>query len=713
MQFDHRCTNRTVATKMADLSPLWSKLRRSLANTSQKLKAARQCAWPRAFHSGSIVHLGWHRIHKQRVQLMKAVGYSMPSASSLIQFGLSMQPKNDPGYWLLLQSLRHFRKFADDFMSTWSLEMAALRSDRQEPGPCGVMLSRLKDVHWQHLQHFTFLDHLGNTIDVCQVSVQEIEVRVRDAWWSMIAQQAAKRKDFSGIQNVDVPVTFSAWKSQLPDAQGYLRVLMNGAQVCANRHYADEEACRCKFCGEQDSVRHRHWECEGTKASREQLRSDTLELLPSLPVCTTLHGWATVSPHLSAFRQQIASIQSSTHTYAFAPQMWDHHLGCDLFPDGSADVPRCPTTRLATWAVVISHWDDPDQFVQLSAGPVPGWCQTVLRAEICAMISCLQFLALVRCGGRIWTDNALVQQRTQAILAGVYQITANTPDGDLWGQIVELAPAVRDKVVVAKVYSHIQSETLSAAEQWVVRGNTAADQAAEMARDAIAPEILQLAQRVRSDQQRSRTLIHDLQAHFVRVARQFVESDEVRVDPEKLPAAVPQGPEMPLQAVANQLRWNFPERLQFPGCHKITSWLLEIADPNAPLKFIAWHELFVSFQQKTQMRGVCRKDLRNWSLMPIERPWSFLHAARQFSQYMLALWRGLTKDAASSFARPANLQYVAWTGGVFTRVDRAAQQAWTSWMQKNVPHPTITHVGQQLSQLPEVDHAEPPVATFG
>ena len=548
MQFDHRCTNSSVTSKMQDLAPMWSKLSRSLANTQQKLKAARQSAWPRAFHSGSIVHLGWHRVHKQRVQLMKAIGYSQPSASSLIQFGLSMQPKNDPGFWLLAQSLRHFRKFADEHMSQWILEVAAQRPTHHEPGPCGVLLSRLQDVQWQHVQKTVFRDQHGSLLDISQMPVQELDIRLRDAWWLMIAQQAAKRKDFAGIQNVDVALSFSNWKSHPPDAQGYLRVLMNGSQICANRHYADAETCQCKFCGEQDSVKHRHWECEGTAESRKQLRPDTLSRISELPPCTTLHGWAIMSAHLQSFRSQLVAIPQTTHLFAFPPEMWRHSLGCDLFPDGSADHPRCPTTRIASWAVCIAHWEDPEQYVQLSAGIVPGLCQTVLRAEISAMISCLTFLSEMPCGGRVWTDNATVLDRTNAILQGVFQIQANTPDGDLWRQVAALAPVVRDKVVIAKVYSHIDSSTLSAAEQWVVRGNSAADQAAQLAHEHAEPSLLREAAQLREAQQKEKTLINDLHAHFVRVARQFVESPAVSVDPEKLQEAPQLGPELPLKS---------------------------------------------------------------------------------------------------------------------------------------------------------------------
>ena len=88
-----------------------------------------------------------------------------------------------------------------------------------------------------------------------------------------------------------------------------------------------------------------------------------------------------------------------------------------FFTDGSGLSPEDRRLRIATWEVVVADLDS-DHFLILSQGGVPGVVQTVLRAELLAVISALEWMNLYGKPGILWIDNEQVWTTVEAFRKG-------------------------------------------------------------------------------------------------------------------------------------------------------------------------------------------------------------------------------------------------------------------------------------------------------
>ena len=336
MQFCKKQTNATVAAKLAQLEPMWHRLSRSASTTAQKCRAARQCGWPRAFHSGSITHLGKHLVHHQRSCLMRALRFAGKGVNPWLQLGLCYKPSTDPGYWLLQQSVAHYRKYAAEEVADWILPEAMVRiGKRRILGPHGVLLSRLEDVFWGHSGGSIFVDSLGHRVDLLRICPQEVQLRLTEAWHLKVANELVVRTEFEGLHRVDARLTMKHVASLNPVEQGMMRVVLTGGHVTPHESYADQSECLCSFCGQKDSLAHRHWECPSTEWSRAVIPAELMSQLHELPKCCRLQGWAVLPEQVYELRRLLQSVPDTTGSFEAEPSWWNPQVGIDLFPDGT------------------------------------------------------------------------------------------------------------------------------------------------------------------------------------------------------------------------------------------------------------------------------------------------------------------------------------------------------------------------------------------
>ena len=152
-----------------------------------------------------------------------------------------------------------------------------------------------------------------------------------------------------------------------------MRCVLNGTQYTQDSlYYAGKVvSSNCKFCG---SDQHK----------------DVVDQTDA-PTATTCHVWIPKATHLGSFRSGLLALPDTTAHFFPLPLLQPDVRHADLFIDGSCLRPHDPSTRLASWGVVL--WDGCN-FGSLACGGVPGWRQTSLRAEITAAISALKFLAV-------------------------------------------------------------------------------------------------------------------------------------------------------------------------------------------------------------------------------------------------------------------------------------------------------------------------------
>ena len=177
-------------------------------------------------------------------------------------------------------------------------------------------------------------------------------------------------------------------------------------------------------------MQHRHWECTRAEPLRAQLSPELLQHAAQWPVCTRERGWFVEPSELREFKHMLAAVTLLIYRSAGPiPQQKVY----DLFADGGCKSPKFPTARLSSSAISLAV-DDPSfhSFRYLEGGGVPGQWQTVLRAELTAVIMAVCFGICMPTPIRIWCDNNTVVTRMRKLQQGRISLKLNMPDHDLW-----------------------------------------------------------------------------------------------------------------------------------------------------------------------------------------------------------------------------------------------------------------------------------------
>ena len=314
-------------------------------------------------------------------------------------------------------------------------------------GPCSVLLSRLHQLGWSWVSRGLFVDHAHMPINVLTCPVQE-------------------RKTFQGPL-LCIQVTTARMHMLPPESQALLRTTVNGTFFTAQRLAKQDPTAssKCRFCQEEDSQTHRHWLCPLFASCRSHLSEEQIRVILELPPVVPNHAW------LPDFRKACLEIPDESHEFAWPSNLEDH-----LFTDGSCLAPTNIACKLASWGVVVGQIGD-FQFLPVSNRFLHGWCQTAARAEIVAATSACLFAWKVNRPCTIWVDNGRVFNKLQRFKQGKCRIGVNQKDADLWGKLAfyvsRLGPLLQS---VGKVVSHQDvSEASDEAEEWVYKGNAAAD----------------------------------------------------------------------------------------------------------------------------------------------------------------------------------------------------------------------------------------------
>ena len=705
VQYCGRQTNGAVKQKCADLQTLWPSLAQSPAPLKHKLRVLTAVAWPRALHASSTVHLAEAILTDLRAGAMKGLRLDKSGAAPSLQFGLSQAPQQDPGFFVLWQSLFQFRKFSDLSVASSTLALACWTPDRlKKPGPCGVLAARLTGLGWTYVQHFKFLDQDGELIDIMHCPIQELKFRCKRAWYHRVGAEHAYRKGFKGLALVDVPTSVQVDPRWTPDEVGLMRVLHNGTFITHDQLHTAKQVDhdRCKFCGSQDSLFHRHWQCPKTAHLRNEVPPAVLSQVDALPQCTAERGWMVEPAEVRHFKHELQSLPS----YVGVSQAFDFSSGAiDLFTDGSCLSPHLPVARLASWSLVqaVGHPDD-RQFRTLASGAVPGQWQTILRAELRAVIEAAHVARLNPGVTRIWCDNATVVRRFKLIQAGKWVASPVRPDHDLWGVLASLLHD-NTRVSIHKVDSHQQQPEDDDFLAWVFAGNDWADWVACEALSFFPPDVLNAQRDAAEAVSLSSPLCKHLHAHFVKVGMFSVcwEAETMGADGPHDKAGrepIDESTEISMSVVSAQAI-HAPPQMQFSQFHKVREWLHHIqGNPDVPAVWVTWYELFWSFQLFTGLRGVQKQDCHSrWDVQPAHVPYDLVRECRSFVHFMHHLIRVAYPSFKSKNTRPDNYRWQSWSPSVPFRWSPNNLESVHRWMAEQLGQKQIKSVNKDLGQL--------------
>eukprot|EP00438_Fugacium_kawagutii_P015677 Skav235300 [mRNA] locus=scaffold520:4940:14554:- [translate_table: standard] len=676
LQFSRQLTNSTVQKKCKALEVVWGKLSRSLAPKQLKHKVIRCKAWPNALHAAPGVHISDAIFTDLRAKAMKGLNMSKAGSNPMVYLALVLHPSRDPEGFALQSCIRTLRRVASrEIVAAYLPSIVQMPDRRRVPGPIGVLVARLEALGWEWKCECCWLDQFGMVIDLFDTPIQEFLQRMFVAFQQMVGQRICHRHGFAGLQDVDAHASRGV-VSKLDDvSRGMVHALQVGTFVTADQigqaHQADEAVRCCKFCGEADSLFHRHWQRQATHWSRQQLSEETRNWVEQQPVCTTERGWCCQPQSVGAFRRQLGRVADTTgieiDSIPAVPMLY-------VFTDGTGRAPTLPSVRLVAWTWIAMGSYSDDVTYRGGRGGVPGWWQTIVRAETCALISALKFSVRHRQAMTIFCDNGLVVKRFRA-LQGSGEAAVQGADADLWLVLAELLQQIQWEVKFIHVFSHQDLQNLGGVERWVCSGNHLADSEAGLALQALDPQLLQTQEQAQRDVEKQQRCYHEMMSHFIRVGQQSITTAPQRFavpnDPEPLQPEPCQHTELVLREVVAAIRYKVPRPLHARQMQTWLDWFRALDAPECAVRLASWIELLIHYQVSAGCIGmVCRGkgQHRVWESVPITATYSFVQLYRSFSQYGWNMLRVFSPDWRAIQAKPHSHHVQFYTSCIPIRV---------------------------------------------
>ena len=697
-------TNYTVVERIQKVQPCWGRLARSSAPMAQKKQAVKQGIWPKALHGSAIVSLGKTHFDQLRTGMMRGLNVNTKGANPNLQWGLLECPTHDPEFFVVWDSVIHYRRYGNLDVMHPLLNELAQGEVKPTPGPSAVMLHRLHQLAWNWCGDGICLDQEGLPIDVYGSCKEEVKQRLRLAWQAGASSKVKHRQTFQGLPQADVDLTIANQDQFDAPERGLLRCALNGTQFTNDSiiHFGKVAHTGCQFCGEEDSQYHRHWQCRAFEPARQQVLPLVEDPPIHLPPAYYNHGWIPRSPAWWALRRELLSIPDTRATFHITDeQLQQLPEQVHIFTDGSCLHPTSRSERLATWGTCIASPDDPVTFWPLSAGGVIGWIQSVGRAEITAAISGLTFAVIHQRKLWLWVDNAEVVRRLRMPPEDLLQMT-ELANFDLWREVGKLLQKLGDDFLgVLKVDSHQTPDpTQEWTHSWAVRGNNTADHIAAAARATLPTSLWTQWHTLVEHQKFLVTLRDKTHKMYIDIGNQALKWYQSNSEDEE-EVVVPR-PEV-YQA---QMVWHIFDRLPLDrveakfrceSSEVVFRWATSLQG-DGESRFVSWFQLFVDFFLNHGCSGVvCRQGKWHKQVEPAPLQ-NFLVSAKALARYVQLIARSQGSPITSRHRRPESNVLHFWAGCINVHWSQQRFEAVENFVLK-YGRPPYRKV-HQLSQLP-------------
>ena len=598
VSYSRQLRNKVLTDRIEQVYPFFSKIRSSSLAKMQKIANIKQVLWPRAVHGCEATQLATSHLAKLRSGAMKALRWNRAGASPWIRISL-LHRDLDPGWFQLWQVFAQFRHQCrtNRVIADWWTLFGSSDSDVRTHGPFGKLQNLLSELQLTLDEHFRLWFSPQGAIDILQCSDSLLKTILVRKYQSWICAHCISRDTRPDLQGFDEEVTL--WHDQrfTPVQQEQLMIVRDGSfftdsvktkwdaritGFCPTCQVLDDKAHRYESCSKYDQVRAGH--------------SELFQLWSGLPVSFQLHGLVPHNPWQELFWEAFQLLPSQLEDFQFQPSggtTWH------AFADGACTSPSCPSESLAAWAVTIAD------FGVLASGPLPGVQQSILRAELTAILSALIWVQGHFGSLHIWSDSQVAVDHLRSPLNGA----ANARDfehSDIWVRIHACLFDPGIEVVVRKVYSHdVPDFSCSLVEDWCRFWNNSVDRQAEIANQTRPRFFGRIWDRFVAFRETWKRRVW-LRANFVLAVAAVDVSDNDPVSDEDCTELV-----YPLFEVAPndagraelilQLLDHFDvnqmcRRISSTVFHQVAQWLSSIDTSSATMRWVSVVEMYVGFR---------------------------------------------------------------------------------------------------------------------
>ena len=671
MNYSKWDTKSTILEKIEKFAPFWRRLSRSSAPKFQKLRCLKVSAWPNMFHSISISSLGHVHFEKIRTKVMQSLGFNTYGANPKLQLSCICPSACDPEFWCAYETILSWRKFTSPEMADFVMTHIA-EGNKMTPGPCASVTKILHKLGWQWIDSGIIHDENHLAISIRNCPIQELFVRVKQAWQKAILSETEKlRKTMKQLSKACVATTLKEYETWNPEEQGVLRCALNGTLYTHDAlvHTGKVECSTCRFCNQTDSIRHRHWECPHFDDLRSQCLSKIPKGIEQLPDCLVLHGWLPDNPFVNELKSILCNLPNLVHTLFIPPNFGKPDTCVEIFTDGSCINPTKPNQRVATWGAVIWHNNG---FSTIAEGGVKGYHQTSLRGEIYAAVAALSFAVQQQVQIRIWIDNQTVCNFLLGLLAETNTaVNPHGKDADLWEWLErQFEPARHYVKQVVKVRSHVNDDADDEFESWVFLGNERADAAAKQARKNLPQQVWRVLDKVVQKDLENDNLRQAIHTLFVKVGLKSVQTQPKSKQPEPSGTHLSETMEVDTNMVAlsNLTIDDIPQHFLTDETPFLLEWLGSIVTGNGPARWVTWHQLLIDYQFSSGRAGP-RNVGRRWRNVGYKKAdYAFKSHAMWFSHYFQNLGKALSIQPEVRTRRPPSHVLTYWGGSVKVKI---------------------------------------------
>ncbi|CAE7621051.1 RTase [Symbiodinium sp. CCMP2592] len=349
-------------------------------------------------------------------------------------------------------------------------------------GAISLLQNLLFDLDWEIYDDGTCVTGQGWKFPIWDISLAQFLDSARRSWENNILRHLHSKNNLKDLDS------FSVSFSQQPRhddkcLEGFMRkVRLGGLFPYRRKNHVTQEDLACLFCGQEDTLQHRVYECVGTEHIRATDRWDAVSLLPPALV---LGGLVGEPKELEDFHQALDRLEPSQ--VSKLPPTSSRRF---CFTDGSAFGVDDSQAIICSWAVTEATQYSPSNTCR-EQGLLVGRRQTVFRAELQAVNVALA----ISDSCTIYCDNESVVRRVQQIIAGQLSGTVliQHKDRDLLRNTVALVKAkVPGSIAIVWTKAHRQPHEASGAQDlWCIHHNNKADFHAKQAGKTVPHFLLQ------------------------------------------------------------------------------------------------------------------------------------------------------------------------------------------------------------------------------
>ena len=475
--FGRAVRNQALQSRCRELAPLFAALSRSPSPLEVKLGCLPVKFWPRALHGIAGCPVSLQVIASLRSEAVKALHIQVGGASALLRLSINARMDCDPGFyqaWQVLCTMRRVCLKQVEMLTMWRV-FCNRHDGARLHGPFTKMFEVMDILGWSLNVPPRFADHEGLEHDLLRIPTPLLRRLVESAWLRHVALAHRHRSSMRDLLSID-PDLLGMDRAKLgPIDLARQCALQSGSFVFGHSQskFDPQQDGLCARCGVKDDARHRLCVCPLYAEERRPFQW-VCNRWEALPDCLTHHLLVPGNPYGPAIRQCLHSLPDTCLDQVSLERVSGTQ---HLFTDGSCLHSGVSGLALAGWGLAHSGTG-----LVLACGQVAGLLQSAPRAELCAMLSAVSWVAKVQVPTVVWADALHVVDKMQCLLHDGLELN-EVENRDLWERIAtEVEKLETPCLQILHTPSHLDKALCeSPMEEWLATWNEHADTVAVLA----------------------------------------------------------------------------------------------------------------------------------------------------------------------------------------------------------------------------------------